>query len=67
MPVSISGDGTISGISSISSPTATFDGNVSVGGTVTSTDFVDGGTNLLTEINTKTSTGKAIAMAMIFG
>ena len=30
-------------------------------------EFVDDGTNLLTEINTKASTGKAIAMAMIFG
>ena len=36
-------------------------------GVVTATSFVDGGTNLLTEINTKASTGKAIAMAMIFG
>mgnify|MGYP006255533947 FL=1 len=36
-------------------------------GVVTATSFIDDGTNLLTEINTKASTGKAIAMAMIFG
>ena len=42
-------------------------GNATVTGVVTASGFVDDGTNLLTEINTKTSTGKAIAMAMIFG
>ena len=42
-------------------------GGVNVLGIVTASGFVDDGTNLLTEINTKTSTGKAIAMAMIFG
>ena len=36
-------------------------------GIVTATGFVDDGTNLLTEINTKATTGKAIAMAMVFG
>tara|TARA_R100000278_G_scaffold61237_1_gene49781 strand:- start:441 stop:995 length:555 start_codon:yes stop_codon:yes gene_type:complete len=36
-------------------------------GIITATAFVDDGTNLLTEINTKATTGKAIAMAMIFG
>jgi hypothetical protein len=36
-------------------------------GIVTASAFVDDGTNLLTEINKKTSTGKAIAMSMIFG
>ena len=36
-------------------------------GIITASSFVDDGTNLLTEINTKTSTGKAIAMSMIFG
>ena len=36
-------------------------------GIVTAKGFVDDGTNLLTEINTKASTGKAIAMAMVFG
>ncbi len=40
---------------------------LTVGGTVTANAFVDDGTNLLTEINTKASTGKAIAMAMVFG
>lgn len=38
-----------------------------VAGIVTASAFVDDGTNLLTAINTKTSTGKAIAMSMIFG
>jgi hypothetical protein len=42
-------------------------GGVLTVGIVTASGFVDDGTNLLTEINTKTSTGKAIAMAMIFG
>ena len=42
-------------------------GDAIVTGVVTASAFVDDGTNLLTEINTKTSTGKAIAMAMIFG
>jgi hypothetical protein len=36
-------------------------------GIVTASGFVDDGTNLLTEIGTKASTGKAIAMAMVFG
>jgi hypothetical protein len=34
---------------------------------ISASDFIDDGTNLLTEINTKASTGKAIAMAMVFG
>tara|TARA_B100000287_G_scaffold118188_1_gene110105 strand:+ start:39 stop:467 length:429 start_codon:yes stop_codon:yes gene_type:complete len=42
-------------------------GNATFAGIVTATAFVDDGTNLLTEINTKATTGKAIAMAMIFG
>jgi hypothetical protein len=42
-------------------------GGVITVGIVTASGFVDDGTNLLTEINTKTSTGKAIAMSMIFG
>ncbi len=43
--------------------------NIKLGnaGIVTATGFVDDGTNLLTEINTKATTGKAIAMAMVFG
>ena len=40
---------------------------VVVTGICTASAFVDDGTNLLTEINTKASTGKAIAMAMVFG
>ena len=36
-------------------------------GIVTAKGFVDDGTNLLTAINNKASTGKAIAMAMVFG
>jgi len=41
--------------------------NINATGVVTATSFVDDGTNLLTEINTKATTGKAIAMAMVFG
>ena len=36
-------------------------------GIVSASSFVDDGTDLLTAINTKASTGKAIAMAMVFG
>ena len=36
-------------------------------GIITATGFVDDGTNLMTEIDTKATTGKAIAMAMVFG
>ncbi len=36
-------------------------------GIITASSFIDDGTNLLNEINTKATTGKAIAMAMIFG
>ena len=35
--------------------------------TISASDFIDDGTNLLTAINAKASTGKAIAMAMVFG
>ena len=41
--------------------------SINTTGIVTATGFVDDGTNLLTEINTKATTGKAIAMAMVFG
>ena len=57
----------------ITGTTASFTGdvgsNIKLGnaGIVTATGFVDDGTNLLTEINTKATTGKAIAMAMVFG
>lgn len=40
---------------------------INISGVATASSFVSSGTNLLTEINTKTSTGKAIAMSMIFG
>ena len=43
------------------------DNGLNVVGVVTATAFVDDGTNLLTEINTKSSTGNAIAMAMVWG
>ena len=36
-------------------------------GIITASSFIEDGTNLLNEINTKATTGKAIAMAMIFG
>ena len=36
-------------------------------GIITASSFIDDGTNLLNEINTKATTGKAIAMGMIFG
>ena len=72
--VNIVGGGlTVTGISTFynnvivgSSVTMTGSG-ISVVGVVTASAFVDDGTNLLTEINTKASTGKAIAMAMVFG
>lgn len=36
-------------------------------GSITATDFIDDGVNLLNAINSKPSTGKAIAMSMVFG
>ena len=45
----------------------TFSTGAVVSGIVTATGFVDDGTNLMTEIDTKATTGKAIAMAMVFG
>ena len=62
----------LAGFSTSISPPA----NLSVGiitatlltvGVVTATTVSVGGTNLITEINTKASTGKAIAMAIVFG
>lgn len=38
-----------------------------VTGIATATNVSIGGTDVLTAINTKASTGKAIAMAMVFG
>ena len=62
-------------VGNASGTTGVFDDFVDVGshiqlgnaGIVTAKGFVDDGTNLLTEINTKATTGKAIAMAMVFG
>jgi len=42
-------------------------GNATFAGIVTATSFVYGSTNVSTELATKATTGKAIAMAMIFG
>ena len=59
----------------VNAPSAEVDDFISVGsnihlgnaGIITASSFIDDGTNLLNEINTKATTGKAIAMAMIFG
>jgi hypothetical protein len=63
----------LSGKASTNSPTftgaVTLPSNTSIG-TVSSTEigYVDGVTSAIqTQINTKTSTGKAIAMAIVFG
>jgi len=71
----ITGNVTGNVIGNIVADNGVFDDFVDVGsniklgnaGIVTATGFVDDGTNLLTEINTKATTGKAIAMAMVFG
>ena len=42
-------------------------GNINSSGIITATSFIDDGTDLLAEINTKVTPGKSIAMAMIFG
>ena len=42
-------------------------GNATFAGIVTATSLVYGSTNVSTELATKATTGKAIAMAMIFG
>ena len=77
--LNVYGGATFSGIvtatTSFSGNNGVFDDFVDVGshiqlgnaGIVTAKGFVDDGTNLLTEINTKATTGKAIAMAMVFG
>ena len=49
-----------------SAVTANSDGII-VGGAVTATSLVYGSTNVSTELATKATTGKAIAMAMVFG
>ena len=61
--------GNLSGANGIFDDYVNVGSNIKLGnaGIVTATGFVDDGTNLLTEINTKATTGKAIAMAMVFG
>ena len=61
--------GNLSGANGIFDDFINVGSNIKLGnaGIVTATGFVDDGTNLLTEINTKATTGKAIAMAMVFG
>mgnify|MGYP005674425937 FL=1 len=67
--------GVVTARTGVITPNVDVDDFISVGsnihlgnaGIITASSFVDDGTNLLTEINTKATTGKAIAMAMIFG
>ena len=67
--------GVVTARSGVITPNVDVDDFISVGsnihlgnaGIITASSFVDDGTNLLNEINTKATTGKAIAMAMIFG
>ena len=67
--------GVVTARSGVITPNVDVDDFISVGnnihlgnaGIITASSFIDDGTNLLTEINTKATTGKAIAMAMIFG
>ena len=67
--------GVVTARSGVITPNVDVDDFISVGsnihlgnaGIITATSFIDDGTNLLTAINTKATTGKAIAMAMIFG
>lgn len=67
MAIQISGTTVIDNGRNLTNINAVSASGVSVSGIITASSFVDDGTNLLTAINTKTSTGKAIAMAMIFG
>ena len=67
--------GVVTARTGVVTPNVDVDDFISVGsnihlgnaGIITASSFVDDGTNLLTAINTKATTGKAIAMAMIFG
>ena len=67
--------GVVTARTGVVTPNVDVDDFISVGsnihlgnaGIITATSFIDDGTNLLTAINTKATTGKAIAMAMIFG
>ena len=78
----VSGDARVTGILTVGTSSITLNGitnviNVGTGltlsssgivaGIITASSVVVGGTNVITEINTKTSTGKAIAMAIVFG
>ena len=72
---SIDSVGVVTARTGVVTPNVDVDDFISVGsnihlgnaGIITATSFIDDGTNLLTAINTKATTGKAIAMAMIFG
>ena len=67
--------GVVTARTGVVTPNVDVDDFISVGsnihlgnaGIITATSFIDDGTNLLTAINTKATTGKAIAMAMNFG
>ena len=67
--------GVVTARTGVVTPNVDVDDFISVGsnihlgnaGIITASSFIDDGTNLLNEINTKATTGKAIAMAMIFG
>ena len=67
--------GVVTARTGVVTPNVDVDDCISVGsnihlgnaGILTATSLIDDGTNLLTAINTKATTGKAIAMAMIFG
>ena len=67
--------GIVTARTAVITPNVDVDDFISVGsnihlgnaGIITASSFIDDGTNLLNEINTKATTGKAIAMAMIFG
>ena len=67
--------GVVTARTGVVTPNVDVDDFISVGSNIhlgnagisTATSFIDDGTNLLTAINTKATTGKAIAMAMIFG
>ena len=78
----VEGNARVTGILTVGSASITLNGitdtiNVGTGltlsssgivaGIITASSVVVGGTNVITTINTKTSTGKAIAMAIVFG
>ncbi len=57
----------ISGIATVGTAVTINSSGINVTGIVTATGLVYGTTNVSTELATKASTGKAIAMAMVFG